>query len=576
MTDVLTQLGYGYVQRAGFELMLLAAISGAIGPWIAMRSLAFFSHAIGTAAFPGLVAADALGASPMLGAGTAAAIVAVGAGGSQSSPGSRNSTNTGLWLTAALAVGALIASREGASSIAAQAALFGSLLTLTWADLAATGAIALFAMGASVLGGPRWLDTGLTGSSRPSWDRLLAFTVAAAAIAQLASAGSLLAAAMLVLTALAVRPWVRSLRSWQLVTACVAVATGLSGLLLSLGLNLPSGASIAVVAGGAVFGSHLLTLALAARVQSLALAATGLFVALAVAGCGSPAKPGGVVATTPIVGSITASVAGSALPVSVMVPSGADPHEYEPRPSDIEALAGASLVVANGGLDSWAARLKQRSGNSEPLLDLSKLIPNPLPGETHGTTDPHWFHDPRNVAAAAQVIAAQLTKLDPQASDGFRARADDLSRTALALDAAGRTCTGNLAPSERNLVTDHDAFAYLAARLGLKIQGTLLPTQSTEAAASPRQLDALVKHIRELRIKAIFPERALDPKLARSVASQTGASSSTQLDADTLGPVGSADSNWQGMWVQNVKRLTTALSGGRIHCLIPQPQGANR
>jgi len=573
MTGLLHQLGYGYAQRAVVELTLLAAISGAIGPWIAMRSLAFFSHAIGTAAFPGLVAADALGAAPIIGAGTAAAVVAVGSAANQTGHRNPRSSNTGLWLTAALAVGALIASREGASSMAAQTALFGSVLTLTWMDLTVTGVVAAIALCASVLGGPRWLDSGLTGAIRPGWDRLLAVTVVAAAIAQLASAGSLLAAAMLVLPAIATRPWIRTIRSWQLSTAAVALATGLTGLALSLSANLPPGASIAVVAGVVAFGSQLL-----ARPASrqLALAALGLLAAVGLGGCGGTSGPGGIVATTPIVGSIAASVAGAQLPVNVLVPSGADPHEYEPRPNDIEALAGAALIVANGGLDSWASRLKQRSGSNGQLLDLSAAIPHPRPGERPGTTDPHWFHDPRNVAAAAQTIAAKLAKIDPGNAAKYRSRAEQLSATALALDAIGRTCTAKLAPSERNLVTDHDAFGYLAQRLGLKLRGTLLPTQSTEAAASPQQLDSLVKRVRELKIKAIFPERALEPKLARSIASQAGASSSTQLDADTLGPAGSPDSTWAGMWKLNVTRLAAALSGGRVSCDLTAAKGEAR
>ena len=573
MTGMLHQLGYGYAQRAVVELTLLAAISGAVGPWIAMRSLAFFSHAIGTAAFPGLVAADALGASPMLGAGATAAVVAIGAGGGKGRSSGSNSTKTGLWLTAALAAGALIASRQGVSSMAAQAALFGSLLTLTWMDLAVTGLVAVIAIVATVLGGPRWLDSGLTGANRPGWDRLLVVAVAAAAIAQLASAGSLLAAAMLVLPAIATRPWVRTIRWWQLATTAVALATGLAGLALSLGANLPPGASIAVVAGVIAFGSHLLARPVA---RQLALAATSLLAAVGLVGCGGTSAPGGIVATTPIVGSIATSVAGGQLPVSVLVPSGADPHEYEPRPSDIEALAGAKLIVENGGLDSWVSRLKQRSGSNGHLLNLSAAVPYPRPGEQPKTTDPHWFHDPRNVAAAAQAIAARLAQIDPANAANYRARAAKLGATARALDAAGRACTANLNPSERNLVTDHDAFGYLAQRLRLTVQGTLLPTQSTEAAASPQQLDSLVQKIRELKIKAIFPERALDPKLARSIASQTGASSNTQLDADTLGPAGSTDSTWAGMWKQNVTRLAASLSGGRVKCDLPPHQGATR
>src|SRR5438034_3503471 len=68
---------YAFVQRGVWEVLLLSGAAGLIGTWIVLRGLAFYAHAIGTAAFPGLVVADGLGFSPLLGALGAAAVFAL-------------------------------------------------------------------------------------------------------------------------------------------------------------------------------------------------------------------------------------------------------------------------------------------------------------------------------------------------------------------------------------------------------------------------------------------------------------------------------------------------------------------
>jgi ABC-type Zn uptake system ZnuABC Zn-binding protein ZnuA len=274
-----------------------------------------------------------------------------------------------------------------------------------------------------------------------------------------------------------------------------------------------------------------------------------------------------VVTGTPIIASITQEVAGNQLTVQSLVPAGADPHEWEPRPSDTAAIADARLLVlSGGGLDNWANRLHSRSGSNAATVDLYPTIPNRLTNPESGDPDPHWFHDPVNVAAAAVTIGAELSKLDPSHASSYKANAERLAAKAGTLKAQARACVSKLQPEERRLITDHDAFQYLAQRLGLTVQGTLLSSQSTAASPTPAALNRLISQIRLHRVKAIFPERSLDSRLAKSIAQESGVRADVQLDADTLGPSGSADAAWEGMWAGNVNRLSSALSGGRVEC----------
>ncbi|MEI7888731.1 MAG: zinc ABC transporter substrate-binding protein [Actinomycetes bacterium] len=579
MSHVVSQFLHPFVQRACVELLLLCVTAAALGPWILMRGLGFFGHAIGTAAFPGLIAADALGITPQLGATLGAMGVAAGSG--VVSPTARTGTRTALWLTGAMAVGALLASNISRPGAGVDSALFGSLLTSTTADLMTAAGAACLAVGAVRLGGPRWLSEGMLGRSWPFWNSILLGVVAVAVIAQLAAVGALLASTLLVLPAAAARPWATTIQRWGALTGGIAAAVSVVGLLSSLSLDTPPGATIAVAAGLAVIGSiasHSAAGSIARAPKAIRLGTGMTVVALLTltAGCAQPSGPP-VVATTPIIGSITQQVAGRDIKVKTLIPAGADPHSYEPRPSDIDALSTAKLLVRSGpGMDDWATRVEDRSGGHATILNLAEGLPVVHTGSQFKGTDPHWFHDPRNIAAAALTVGKALSKIDPSHSTGYLGRASQLAAVATSLDKQGRLCAARLGRNERNLVTDHDAFGYLAARLGLRILGTLIPSQSTTAAPSPRELDRLAREIRSLGVKAIFPERAIDPRLAANLARQAGASSKQQLDADTLGPAGTRNATWQGMWAKNVETLVTALSGGRINCPITQNGGGSR
>ena len=121
-------------------------------------------------------------------------------------------------------------------------------------------------------------------------------------------------------------------------------------------------------------------------------------------------------------------------------------------------------------------------------------------------------------------------------------------------------------PSQRKLVTDHDAFGYFADRYGIDVVGAVIPSQTTQAQASAKDLSALAELIEREHVKAIFPESSLSPKVAEAIASQTGASADHSLYGDTLGPEGSDGSTYLRMEAANADSMVRGFTGGRRGC----------
>src|SRR3954452_6756216 len=157
--------------------------------------------------------------------------------------------------------------------------------------------------------------------------------------------------------------------------------------------------------------SHLMR-RLLAPLAVLALAAA------LVAGCGSRSSGGSgdaldVVVTTTQLGDVVRAVGGGAVDVHQILRPNTDPHDYEPRPRDIQDTAGAKLVVTSGdGLDAWMGEVLDNAGGDPTVLDAGAGRPFSRPGESSGSEasrfDAHWWHDPRNVQYAVRRVRAAL------------------------------------------------------------------------------------------------------------------------------------------------------------------------
>lgn len=242
-----------FLREALYEVLLLGAAGGLLSGWIVLRRLAFFSHAAGSATFPGLVAADASGISPTL-AGLAVAL-GYAAGVERSGRAGRETGEaTALFLVAALATGVVLASDVFESSAAVDRLLFGTLLGLGPLDLALSAlAAALAALGSLALGrawsAQAFDPDGAAALGLPSAlaDFLLLALVALAAAAAIPAVGALLVAALYVLPGAAARQVTRTVPALLAWSVALALGQGLAGLYVAYWLDLPPGPPVAVI-----------------------------------------------------------------------------------------------------------------------------------------------------------------------------------------------------------------------------------------------------------------------------------------------------------------------------------------
>jgi ABC-type Zn uptake system ZnuABC Zn-binding protein ZnuA len=448
---------------------------------------------------------------------------------------------------------------------------------------------------AAVLIGHRWLAEGFDPGA--SWaggrqvamlDACLLLLIALATTAALSVVGALLVASLFVVPAATARLFTRRMLSWQLASVALVALEGSAGLWLSVETNAPPGATIACVSGG-VFAIAALGRAAFERLPRQAPVLAAVTLALVAAGCGSSGSSEGkleVVATTTQIGDWVEAVGGEAVAVEQILQPNTDPHEYEPRPSDVQATAGAPLVFANGDdLDPWIEEIVDDSGSEATVVDLGTVVPDRLQGDhehehEHGDEehdgdgaegeepayDPHWWHDPHNVEAAVREIATQLESADPAHRQLYRRNADAYLQRLRRLDAGIARCVASVPAADRKLVTDHDAFGYFARRYGIEVVGAVIPAQATQAQPSAKDISELAALIERERVRAIFPESSIASKVADAIASQTGASTEYSLYGDSLGPAGSDGETYLKMEAANADAIVRGFTGGKRGC----------
>jgi ABC-type Zn uptake system ZnuABC Zn-binding protein ZnuA/ABC-type Mn2+/Zn2+ transport system permease subunit len=572
-----------YVQRGLIEVLILALGAGVLGTWIVLRGLAFFSHAVGTAAFPGLVLADGVGFAAPLGAFGVAALFTAAVWALSRRRRAAYDSLTALVLVGCLAAGVILASDVFRSGSNVEQLLFGSLLLVDGADIRLAIVATAIVLVASLTLGRRWLAAGFdelgdpASGSHAGWLELgLLGLIALATTAALTIIGALLVAALFVAPAATVRLFANRMVPWQIGTVLLAGAEGTVGLWLSVKTNAPPGATIATLSG-AVFAVAGIVKAVRVRTGGLALAGA-LCALLLVAGCGdsgsdSDSNRVSVVATTTQIGDWVREVGGEKVDVTQVLAPNTDPHDYEPRPDDVADTADAQIVFENGDdLDHWIDTVVSDSGSDAKLVDLGADVPVKLPGETEGEEasrfDPHWWHDPRNVEEAVREIATQLTAVAPEDRETFEANAAAYEAKLKALDSGIQQCMASVPAADRKLVTDHDAFGYFANRYGIEVVGAVIPSQTTQAQPNAQDVSDLADVIRKEDVKAIFPESSLSPELAETIASQTGAQVGQELYGDTLGPEGSSGDTYLKMEAANANATVEGFTGGQRRCEI--------
>jgi zinc/manganese transport system substrate-binding protein len=283
-----------------------------------------------------------------------------------------------------------------------------------------------------------------------------------------------------------------------------------------------------------------------------------------------------VVATTSVLGDLVGNVVGDEATVDVLLPIGADPHDYQPSARQLALVNEADLVVANGLRleEGLADALESAEADGANVLEVAPQVdpirldatgseddpcdPTAEPAETV-RCDPHVWTDPVRMAAAARIVAAELAALD--GSIDWESNAERYAERLLAADEEIATALDAVPGERRILVTNHDSLGYFADRYGFEVVATVIPGGSTLGEPSSAELAELVAMIGETGVPAIFAENVEPSTLAEAVAAEVGSGVAVvQLHTDSLGEAGSGADTLIGMLLTNADRIVAAMT----------------
>ena len=262
-----------------------------------------------------------------------------------------------------------------------------------------------------------------------------------------------------------------------------------------------------------------------------------LAVFFALAACGKDASPSQdadlpqIVVTYSILGSLVSDVVGSSAQVTVLMPNGADPHQWQPSAKDIETLNNADLVVTNGlGLEGGLADvIEQAVKEKVSVFVATDHIKVRLVGEGEGADpsdadqsvgaeDPHLWMDPMTLIDVVEALVETLALANIDVTEQGMKVTEDLAT----LDNEVGKMVGEIPEDKRQLVTGHESLGYFAARYGFSLTGAVIPGLSSESESAAGDLSALKEKIVEQQVKVIFTELGTDRDVVDALATDAG------------------------------------------------------
>jgi zinc transport system substrate-binding protein len=239
---------------------------------------------------------------------------------------------------------------------------------------------------------------------------------------------------------------------------------------------------------------------------------------------------------------IVKEIVGDKFEVVLIVPPGAEPHNFELRPQDIFKLRGTRIIFSHGLIiDDWTKNLTQnlKSAKVISLYQNINLIDQ----------DPHFWLSIENMKKVAQKVAKEMENFDPQNKDYYEKNLENVLNKLNELSKFAQDISKNF--SSRYLITQHNAFKYLAQELNLNIIGFL---EGSNKELTPAELQKLIDAIRILNIKVIFKEPGEESNLLKTLAKEFN------LKIYELDPIeGKSGLNYFDAYRKNIETLKEAL-----------------
>jgi manganese/iron transport system substrate-binding protein len=281
-----------------------------------------------------------------------------------------------------------------------------------------------------------------------------------------------------------------------------------------------------------------------------------------VSGCSNQApaattQPKMVITSISPLADLIQQVGGDKIKVVNLVPAGTDPHEFEPKPSDVRQVAASSIFFANGvGEEVYLSKIIANAANPNLRTVILSDGLTILGKDQGGEGNPHLWLDVDNAKHYVEVIRDQLSQTYPEDKQYFAQNASAYLTKLSELDQWIRSQISTLPPESRKMVVLHDAWTYYAKQYGLAFVQPLLHTG--EAEPSAKDYADLIELIHAQNIHAVFSEAGFNPKLAQQLASETGVKFVDTLHDDTLGNTPESNS-YIAMMKSNTNAIVSAL-----------------
>ncbi|BFH11620.1 zinc ABC transporter substrate-binding protein [Paenibacillus melissococcoides] len=283
-----------------------------------------------------------------------------------------------------------------------------------------------------------------------------------------------------------------------------------------------------------------------------------------------PAKEGPlkIVTSFTILEDFAREIGGEDVEVHNLVPTGTDPHEYEPLPEDIKKATDADVLFYNGlnlegGKSGWFFKMIESVGQKEEnVFNLTERVEPMYIGGKDGHEEeinPHAFIDPAVGIKMAEDMRDALMKKDPARKENYEKRADEYISKLKEIDKEYEEKINSIPEENRILVTSERAFQYMTTHYGLK--EAYIWEIDTEENGSPTQIKSLVEFIKEHKVPVLFIESNVDPRPMETVANETGVRiAEKRIYSDEIGQRGAEVDTYIKYLEYNLELIHSELS----------------
>lgn len=291
------------------------------------------------------------------------------------------------------------------------------------------------------------------------------------------------------------------------------------------------------------------------------------------AACGSSgdgdtdARPS-VVVTTNVLGDMVAAalgdLVGTELDVAVIMPIGADPHDFAVSARQAESMEDADLLVVNGlGFEERMSDVIDTvAASGTTVFRVAEAALESEGGDDPSQNDPHVWMDPALMADAFAEFGRAVADATGIDADAVAVTVGAYVEELRQLDTEIDRILAAVPADRRTLVTNHDSLGHFARRYDFEIVGSVIPSLSTGAQASASDLEALADTIRRRDIPAIFAETTESGRLADALAVEVGGDVEViELYSGSLGEPGSGADTYLGFMRVDAERIAAALGG---------------